>query len=194
MLSNSFNLLILKFKKMKKIIATIFLGSMAFANAQVIIGDAVGTAPVKTSVLLEFALGQNKGLILPYVRTMPATPTEGTILLDASTATTARVKYYNGSWVDLSGQDGNVTTALAQQPTAIQAPETTVSKVIIGAATSSADGVLVLESTTKAMVLPIVSDVNNIPSPSAGMMVYVNKPGAKRLAVYNGSKWSFWMP
>ena len=194
MLSNSFNLLILKFKKMKKIIATIFLGSMAFANAQVIIGDAVGTAPVKTSVLLEFALGQNKGLILPYVRTMPATPTEGTILLDASTATTARVKYYNGSWVDLSGQDGNVTTALAQQPTAIQAPETTVSKAIIGAATSSADGVLVLESTTKAMVLPIVSDVNNIPSPSAGMMVYVNKPGAKRLAVYNGSKWSFWMP
>ena len=179
---------------MKKIIATIFLESMAFANAQVIIGDAVGTAPVKTSVLLEFALGQNKGLILPYVRTMPATPTEGTILLDASTATTARVKYYNGSWVDLSGQDGNVTTALAQQPTAIQAPETTVSKAIIGAATSSADGVLVLESTTKAMVLPIVSDVNNIPSPSAGMMVYVNKPGAKRLAVYNGSKWSFWMP
>ena len=85
---------------MKKIIATIFLTMMFSANAQVIIGDAVGTAPVKTSVLLEFALGQNKGLILPYVRTMPATPTEGTILLDASTATTARVKYYNGSWVD----------------------------------------------------------------------------------------------
>ena len=177
---------------MKKIIATIFLGSMAFANAQVIIGDAVGTAPVKTSVLLEFALGQNKGLILPYVRTMPATPTEGTILLDASTATTARVKYYNGTWQDLSGQDANITTVLSTQPAGIT--EATTSKAIIGAATSSADGVLVLESTTKAMVLPIVSDVNNIPSPSAGMMVYVNKPGAKRLAVYNGSKWSFWMP
>ena len=179
---------------MKKLIATLFLGSITLVNAQVIIGDAVGTAAVKTSVLLEFAANQNKGIILPYVRTMPTTPTEGTILLDASSPTAARVKYYNGSWVDLSGQDGNVTTALAQQPTAIQAPETTVSKVIIGAATSSADGVLVLESTTKAMVLPIVSDVNNIPSPSAGMMVYVNKAGAKRLAVYNGSKWSFWMP
>ena len=179
---------------MKKIIATIFLGSIAFANAQVIIGDAVGTAAVKTSVLLEFAANQNKGIIVPYVRTMPTTPTEGTILLDASSPTAARVKYYNGSWVDLSGQDGNVTTALAQQPTAIQAPETTVSKAIIGAATSSADGVLVLESTTKAMVLPIVADVQLIPSPSPGMIVYVNKAGAKRLAVYNGSKWSFWKP
>lgn len=194
MLSNSFNLLILKFKKMKKIIATIFLGSMAFANAQVIIGDAVGTAPVKTSVLLEFALGQNKGLILPYVRTMPATPTEGTILLDASTATTARVKYYNGTWQDLSGQDANVTSALANQPTELQAPELATTKSIIGAQTSPAEGVLILESTTKAMVLPTVADVQNIPSPSPGMMVYINKAGAKRLAIFNGAKWSFWKP
>ena len=186
---------------MKKIIATIFLGSMAFANAQVIIGDAVGTAADKTSVLLEFALGQNKGLILPYVRTMPATPTEGTILLDASTPTTSRMKYYAGTvkgWIDLSGQDANLnsTTVLAnfatEQPSTIT--ETATSKAIIGAQTTTADGVLVLESTTKAMVLPTVADVQNIPSPSPGMMVYVNKAGAKRLAIFNGSKWSFWKP
>ena len=175
---------------MKKIIATIFLTMMFSANAQVIIGDAVGTAPVKTSVLLEFALGQNKGLILPYVRTMPATPTEGTILLDASTATTARVKYYNGTWQDLSGQDGNVTAALANQPTNITETGTS----IIGATSSPADGVLVLESATKAMVLPIVADVQNIPSPSPGMMVYINKFGRKRLAVFNGTRWSYWAP
>ena len=191
---------------MKKIIATIFLGSMAFANAQVIIGDAVGTATTKTSVLLEFAANQNKGLILPYVRTKSLTPTEGTILLDASLPTAtpgteARVKYYAGSvkgWVDLSGQDANLnsTTVLAnfatEQPSTIT--ETATSKAIIGAQTTTADGVLVLESTTKAMVLPTVADVQNIPSPSPGMMVYVNKTGAKRLAVYNGSKWSFWKP
>ena len=191
---------------MKKIIATIFLGSMAFANAQVIIGDAVGTATTKTSVLLEFAANQNKGLILPYVRTKSLTPTEGTILLDASLPTAtpgteARVKYYAGSvkgWVDLSGQDANLnsTTVLAnfatEQPSTIT--ETATSKAIIGAQTTTADGVLVLESTTKAMVLPTVADVQNIPSPSPGMMVYINKTGAKRLAVYNGSKWSFWKP
>ncbi|MGS0749093.1 hypothetical protein [Halpernia sp. GG3] len=49
-----------------------------------------------------------------------------------------------------------------------------------------------LESSNLAMVLPTVSDVANIPSPSPGMMVYVNKSGSKRLAVYNGKKWSFW--
>ena len=186
---------------MKKIIATIFLGSMAFANAQVIIGDAVGTAAVKTSVLLEFAANQNKGIIVPYVRTMPTTPTEGTILLDASTPTTSRMKYYAGTvkgWVDLSGQDANLnsTTVLAnfatEQPSSIT--ETATSKAIIGAQTTAADGVLVLESTTKAMVLPIVADVQNIPSPSPGMMVYVNKLGSKRFAVFNGSRWSFWKP
>ena len=191
---------------MKKLIATIFLGSIAFANAQVIIGDAVGTATTKTSVLLEFAANQNKGLILPYVRTKSLTPTEGTILLDASEpsgtpGTQARVKYYAGSvkgWVDLSGQDANLnsTNVLAnfatEQPSTIT--ETATSKAIIGAQTTAADGVLVLESTTKAMVLPTVADVQNIPSPSPGMMVYINKTGAKRLAVYNGSKWSFWKP
>ena len=119
----------------------------------------------------------------------------GAIILDATTPTAARMKYYNGTaWVDLSGQDADITSALANQPTILQAPENPTSKAIIGARTSSADGVLVLESNSKAMVLPTVADVQNIPSPSPGMMVYVNKVGAKRLAVFNGSKWSYWKP
>lgn len=178
---------------MKKIISILCLVLTVLANAQVIIGDAVGSATVKTSVLLEFAAGQNKGLILPYVRTLPTSPEGGTIVLDASTATNARVKYYNDSaWIDLSGQDADVTPALADQPTAVQSPESSSAKAIIGADSSSADGVLVLQSTSKALVLPIVEDILNIPSPSPGMMVYINKIGAKRLAIYNGNKWSFW--
>lgn len=193
---------------MKTIITTILLGSITFANSQVIIGDAVGTADVKTSVLLEFAATQNKGIIVPYVRTMPATPTEGTILLDASTATTARVKYYNANpttgtngWTDLSGQDANLNDAAvladfaAEQPASIT--EDATSKAIIGSQTTTADGVLVLESATKAMVLPTVTDVQLIPSPSPGMMVYVTGVTPtfnKRLAVFNGAKWSYWKP
>jgi len=177
---------------MKKIIITIFIGMIALSKAQVIIGDAIGTAAIKTSVLLEFAANQNKGIVLPYVRTLPATPAEGTMVLDASNPGAARIKYYNGAWIDLSGQDANVTSALTSQPTAAQTPESSDAKVIIGANSSTADGVLVLESTSKSMVLPIVDDVQNIPSPSPGMMVYINKAGAKRLAVFNGSKWSFW--
>lgn len=76
-----------------------------------------------------------------------------------------------------------------------QITEDSNARSIIGANfTTVNDGVLVLESSTKALVLPVVSDVNNIPSPSPGMMVFVNKTGTKRLAVFNGSKWSFWKP
>ena len=182
---------------MKKVIFTLLIASFSFANAQVILGDAVGTATNKTSVLLDFAANQNKGIIVPYVRTLPTgnALVGGAIILDATTATAARMKFYNETaWVDLSGQNADVTTALAKQPTGITE---TNAKAIIGSTSSTADGVLVLESNTKAMVLPTVADVQNIPSPSPGMMVYVagvSPTFYKRLAVFNGSKWSFWKP
>ena len=161
--------------------------------SQVIIGGTAGSSANKTSVLLEFE-GQNKGIILPYTRELPSSPAEGTLLLDSSSPTAARVKYYNGSWIDLSGQDADVTSALAVQPTSSQVTEDDNAKTIIGAASSQADGVLVLESQTKAMLLPSVESTDDIASPSPGMIVYINKAGAKRLAVFNGSKWSYWMP
>ena len=177
---------------MKKYIILGFVLSTIQVFSQVIIGNSVGTATDKTSVLLEFANTDDKGIIIPYVTNIPTTVSEGTILMDASNAATARLKFYNGtSWVDLSGQDGNVASVLSVQTSS----EDPASKVIIGAQSSNADGVLVLESSTKAMVLPTVTNVNNIPSPSPGMMVYVKGSGAtpnKRLAIYNGSKWSFW--
>lgn len=160
-------------------------------TSQVIIGDTIGSATDKTSVLLEFAAGQKKGLILPYVTTLPSgsAVTPGTLLLDATTASKARVKYYNGTWQDLSGQDGQVTNELTTQPTVT---ETTGSKAIIGNSTSAADGVLVLESQDKAMLLPLVSNTDDVPNPSPGMMVFVNRSGGKRLAVFNGTVWSYW--
>ena len=180
--------------KITFIAAAVFSGGV---SAQVIIGDAVGTAPAaqKTSVLLEFANTNNKGIILPYVRTKATAPTEGSIILDASNPADARVKYYNGSWVDLSGQGADISSIISTQPTETQVTELAEAKTIIGAATTSVnDGVLVLESATKAMVLPQVDDVNNIPSPSPGMMVFVRKEGSERLAVFNGTVWSFWKP
>lgn len=179
---------------MKKAIMCFFTAQALIINAQITIGDAIGTAYDKTSVLLDFSANQNKGLLLPYVRTLPQNPTEGTLILDATDPSQARVKYYNGSWIDLSSQDADITTQLLEQPTNVQAAEVPDAKTIIGATSTAADGVLVLESTTKSMILPIVDDVQNIISPSPGMIVYINKSGSKRLAVYNGSKWSYWKP
>lgn len=189
-------------KNIIQIIATVLLTSSSLAYSQIVIGGETGSAGSNTtSVLLDFPAGENKGIIVPYVTALPTTaPTrvEGTIILDASSTGGSRVKFYNGNtttgadgWFDLSGQDGNVSVELTQQPLNVNETD---SKVIIGADTSSAEGALVLESTKKAMVLPIVSDVQNIPNPSPGMLVYINKQGSKRLAVYNGNKWSFWKP
>lgn len=182
--------LIIKNEKMKNILSILILMLSQILFSQMVIGNNIGTASNKSSVLLEFANENNKGIILPYVRTLPSLPVEGTIVLDATDVTKARVKYYKGSWFDLSGADANITTEMSDQPSSAEDPS---SSVVIGDA-SSEKGVLVLESNTKSLLLPIVSDVNNIPSPSPGMMVFVNKTGAKRLAVYNGAYWSFWKP
>lgn len=68
-------------------------------------------------------------------------------------------------------------------------------KVIIGNETSDSDGVLVLESSTKAMILPIVEDYKAIKNPSAGMIAFIKHPSDNtkhRLIVFNGQKWAFW--
>lgn len=176
---------------MKNIIIPIFALISSLSYAQVIIGDETGTATNKTSVLLEFSKAQNKGLILPYVKTLPTAPAQGTIILDASTPTAAKVKYFNGTWQDLSIDGGDVSSHLTQQPATPAAANN--AKVIIGANTSTADGILVLESTTKAMVLPTVSSTNDIINPAPGMMVYVSNrtTNEKLLAVFDGNTWSF---
>ena len=200
----------------KKILTTIMLAVVTGANAQVIIGGVNGTAANKTSVLLEFEAGQNKGIIVPYVRTLPTgnALVGGSIILDASTAGAARMKYYNAvtsAWVDLSGTganslSGDLTGAnlLPKQPTIA---ESTTSRAIIGNVpdpipANFPEGALVLNSDTKAMVLPTVGTIVeggitkvNVPNPSPGMMVYVintDDSAKKSLAVYNGTIWTYW--
>lgn len=174
----------------KLLLSTISIFFVNTISAQVIFGDNVGTATNKTSVLMEFSNAGNRGLILPYITDKTGLNTPGSIILNATTPTAAKVEYYNGtSWVDLSVQTSNVSSYLPAQPLA---KENARAKVVIGSNTSAADGILVLESASKAMVLPIVSSYQNIVNPAPGMMVLLNNGGIKILAVYNGSQWSFW--
>ncbi len=60
-----------------------------------------------------------------------------------------------------------------------------------GAETSSKKGVLILESTTQAMVLPQVFEPHlNINGAIAGTIVY--DTSCDMLAVYDGVNWSYW--
>ncbi|TKB98152.1 hypothetical protein [Pedobacter cryotolerans] len=135
------------------------------------------------SSVLEFANGTTKGIILPSVETLPTTPANGTFLLDK---TDKKIKIYqNGYWLELSGV-GNTTTIVPYSGTVDNGKKT-----IIGDKTTTADGILVLEATNKALVLPHVANPHlNVKTPYPGMLCYDTV--SKSLAVFDGSVWNYW--
>ena len=100
--------------------------------------------------------------------------------------TDQKVKMYqNGIWVELSA-GGNTSTIVPYSGTVDNGKQT-----IIGSRTTSVDGVLVLESANKALVLPKVASPHlNVKSPYPGMICYDTT--AKALAVFDGNAWNYW--
>lgn len=173
---------------MKSIIKNIFALALFFTGqlifAQVIIGGETGGATDKTSVLLEFANTNDKGIILPYTTGEITAADSGTFIFDA---VVAKVKFKKDTgWLDLSNNIGVVDASIQTGLTDTDLER----KVVIGADSSTANGVLVLEHPNKAMVLPIVTSTDVIINPSAGMIVFVDGDN-KVLATFNGSKWSY---
>ncbi|WP_126651549.1 hypothetical protein [Chryseobacterium aureum] len=165
---------------MKKIIIPVFIfAGLTSLKSQV----GMGKASVDGDAILDFPVSTT-GIILPAVEALPtgAAATNGTFLLD-KTDLTIKMRS-NDLWVPLSDA-GNLTGI-----TANTSPETG-GGVIIGAASSPAQGVLVLEAANKALVLPKVNDpVANMKSPVAGTICYDTV--SKTMAVFDGLKWSFW--
>lgn len=171
---------------MKKKLLPLFLAISFEAYTQVAIEK---TSLSSSSVILEFGTDKNKGIILPWVISSNSVDTasaavSGTFIFDTNDKK-VKVKTSSG-WKDLSGQSGNADTTLQEN-----LQENPTAKVIIGS-NNTIPGILVLEATDKAMVLPIIDDYTDIVNPSAGMMVYIKKN--KRLATFNGTSWSFWKP
>ena len=168
----------------------IFISALIFTatatKAQVIINQAASQTLSSDSVLMEFG-PENKGLLLPWVTdtSSVAGSVPGTMIYDTSDK---KVKFLKAAtWTDLSVDATGVVDTILQDPIT-DAP---TAKTIIGARTATAPGILVLESDTKAMVLPKVASPHlNIIDPSPGMMVYDTTK--KHLVVFNGTTWSFW--
>ncbi|WP_210150871.1 hypothetical protein [Chryseobacterium scophthalmum] len=170
--------------------AVLFLSTLLIP-AQVAIGKG---SVSNSSVSLEFAENENRGMILPWVTSTGAVAgvADGSFVYDLSDHK-VKVKY-SGGWKDLS-VDTNGATGTAEIQIQNDATENTNAKVSIGRPTSvpEANGILVLEDQTKAMILPKVASPHlNIINPAPGMMVYDTT--AKQLAVFNGTVWSFWKP
>lgn len=175
---------------MKKIVYTTALVIMAnFANAQVAIGKEV---VVGNNTILDFnsVATNTNGIILPAVdnvsNALAATTTNnnGTFLFDKSDN---KVKMYEfGTWKDMSGV-GNSTKLIVNTSN----DSSTQQGVIMGADTSNAKGVLVLESATKAMILPKIANPHlNVKSPYPGMMCYDTT--SRTIAVFDGALWNYW--
>lgn len=184
--------------KMKKsIYSIIFCTITSLAFGQVSIG---GNESVNgNSTILDFAGGtttessadqattNEKGIILPAVGSSPTTldaNNNGTFLFDRNLKMVRM--FENGSWVNLSDAVGN------DIPSAMVNASNEVGKgVIIGAQSSNAKGVLVLESTDKAMILPHIKNPHTtVKSPYPGMMCYDTVSNS--LAVYDGTRWNYW--
>lgn len=180
---------------MKKYIATTFILFAVFtANAQVSIG---GNQTVNgNSTLLDFA-GQTatsnpadqetanfRGIILSATDNSPAltSANNGTFLFDKATK---KVRMYEGNiWVNLTdeGSTENFVTNTSAE---------VGNGTIIGANTSSATGVLTLESSNKAVILPHIKNPHiTVKGPYAGMMCYDTVSNS--VAVFDGTNWSYW--
>lgn len=167
---------------MKKIVLIVSITVSGLMYSQVAFGK---TTLESASSSIEFGTA-NRGMILPWVTDVASVQNavNGTMVYDLSDK---KVKaYQNSAWVDLSIDatgvaDSTIQDALNDNP---------VAKVAVGTPTTTS-GILVLEDSNKAMILPKVASPHlNIISPAAGMVVYDTVK--KQLAVYNGSVWTFW--
>lgn len=178
---------------MKKNIAIVILMFLSIStSSQVAIGKTSLTSP---AVSLEFG-SANKGIVLPWVISAGSVTgaVNGTMIYDLSDHK-VKVKYTSG-WKDLSvdttGTTVDPVTSIDGVLIQNTAAEIASAKVNIGTL-STTPGILVLEDSDKAMILPKVDSPHlNIINPSPGMMVYDTT--AKQLAVFNGNVWSFWKP
>ena len=164
-------------KKSIIILATVLLPVLAVAQV------AIGKTTVSNgSVLLEFG-DDARGIRLTPVQDVTsgsfATPEGGTIAFDGATGS---FKYFDGVAPAWSATDAGGTTGGSPA-----GPDATNLGAIIGSPTTTSKGVLVLESTNKALVLPKVSDVRRILTPPTGLLVYDTFD--KSVKVYNGVGW-----
>ena len=170
---------------MKNILIALSLLFSTIIFGQVIIGNGK-LRPSSSSVSLEFG-NENKGILLPAVDSESAVnqAVPGTLIFDALDK---KVKLrLSNSWKDMS-----IVSNGKMYPTPAFISEAKAAKVTIGSTVSSTAGILVLEDTNKAMILPTVKTYADIINPSAGMMVYLS--GVNQVAFYNGSVWTFWQP
>lgn len=175
---------------MKNIIKLCIYGALLSFSTNVYSQIAIGKTSISnSSVLLEFGTG-NKGIILPAVTSIPMN-SGGTFIFNTLTNSVQvweqRTNSGAGGWLNLTEINGGVAHSYSNA-----SPENSNSKgVIMGSNTTSKSGNLVLESTSRALVLPIVQNPHlTMVGSVAGTIVY--DAVSSTLATYDGINWNYW--
>lgn len=149
----------------------------------------IGTTSLTGDVILDFGTDNNKGILLPRIINLDASSVSGTLYFDTSDS---KVKFLGSSIVDLSVEDVATENEFdtAEEDYSALSEVQASNGVVLGDTASTTTGVLVLESSSKAMVLPKVTSYTNVGNPEAGMIVYDSSK--KMLCVFDGEKWAFW--
>lgn len=145
---------------------------------------SIGKPTVDGAGILDFASGDNRGIMLPRVTETAGITTPGTLYYDADTK---KVMCKGHTEEDLSVKnDGVFVETLGYQALSEEG-----NGVVIGDETMAPEGVLVLEDETRALILPKVASPHlNIKNPEAGLICYDTV--SNMLAVFDGKQWAFW--
>ena len=173
---------LIKIKKMKNIVLYIaFFCVCNLSQAQ----TAIDKNSAEGSGLLDFKANTTRAIILPQLLNTTNVVTPGTLFYDTNTR---KVMYRDNTAIkDLSTNAGTYTP-IPNYSNLITKPNTIS---IMGNKTSAATGVLILESNTKALILPKVASPHlNIINPEPGTICYDTVKNL--LCVYNGKEWAFW--
>ncbi|MDO5656514.1 MAG: hypothetical protein Q4G27_10280 [Flavobacteriaceae bacterium] len=178
---------------MKKYFSIIAIALGALAMAQV----GVETITVRGSGIMDFkypqTTGATKGLLLPKVATTPASPSSngGALAFNVATQKVEVFNNANNQWMALTPAATGILNDAARTGFSETAAEGTIVATSNTDATES--GVLVLDSTDHALILPTVATSADLPvvnANSAGMICYIEDTNT--MAIFNGEVWSFW--
>ncbi len=185
---------------MKNLICSIFLLLVFLSSAQLLIDKET---PTNNSVILEFGSDGDKGIVLPRITDAGfynSYLSPGGLYLSA--IGNENYVYFGQVMVKLPSYGAmSLTPRKIKNDKRFDPNENGYNTVrlkdnnnpqsfIVGANSSTRFGALVLESTSKAMVLPIVNKYSDIGSPEPGTIAYDKTH--KVLVVFDGEKWAFW--
>lgn len=206
---------------MKNIVGLVLVvATGVLVRAQVVIGDNAGAAVPNSKAILSFT-SDKMGIILPIINSAGENAAAGNIVKVPGalfvSRTDRQVKVYESATIENPNGLLALTPSLptsVPMPTENPAAEPTISTgAIIGAKVPNQNGILVLESDTKTLVLPKIGDAQQPPhkylkNPYIGTIGFseienavfpTTKPAKKFLWVYGGGtalndagQWHLW--